>query len=59
MSDQVATWSGSVHPAFVIDAFRRFIVGWHISRPVATELALDSWTVCGGESATPWMERPA
>lgn len=42
MSEQVATWSGSVHAAFVIDAFRRFIVGWHISRPVATELALDS-----------------
>jgi putative transposase len=38
----VATWSGFVHVAFVIDAFSRFIVGWQITRSLATDLALDA-----------------
>ncbi len=38
----VATWSGFVYVAFVIDAFSRFIVGWQISRSLATDLALDA-----------------
>ncbi len=38
----VATWSGFVYVAFVIDAFSRFIVGWQVARSLATELALDA-----------------
>jgi putative transposase len=38
----VATWSGFVYVAFVIDAFSRFIVGWQASRSLRTDLALDA-----------------
>ena len=38
----VATWSGFVYTSFVIDAFSRFIVGWQVSRSLATDLALDA-----------------
>jgi putative transposase len=38
----VATWSGFVYVAFVVDAFSRFIVGWQISRSLRTDLALDA-----------------
>jgi putative transposase len=38
----VATWSGFVYVAFVIDAFSRFIVGWQVSRCLRTGLALDA-----------------
>jgi putative transposase len=38
----VATWSGFVYVAFVIDAFSRFIVGWQASRSLRTGLALDA-----------------
>jgi putative transposase len=38
----VATWSGFVYMAFIIDAFSRFIVGWQISRSLRTDLALDA-----------------
>ena len=38
----VATWSGFVHVAFVIDAYSRFIVGWRASRTMRTDLALDA-----------------
>jgi putative transposase len=38
----VATWSGFCYVAFVIDAFSRFIVGWQVSRSLATDLALDA-----------------
>jgi putative transposase len=38
----VATWSGFVDVAFVIDAFSRFIVGWQASRSLRTDLALDA-----------------
>lgn len=38
----VATWSGFVYVAFVADAFSRFIVGWQVSRSLATDLALDA-----------------
>src|ERR687897_922856 len=36
----VATWSGFVYVAFVIDAFSRFLVGWQASRSLRTDLAL-------------------
>jgi putative transposase len=38
----VATWSGFVYVAFVIDTFSRFIVGWQASRSLRTDLALDA-----------------
>jgi putative transposase len=38
----VATWSGFVYVAFIIDAFSRFIVGWQAARSLRTDLALDA-----------------
>ena len=38
----VATWSGFVYVAFVIDAYSRFIVGWRASTTLRTDLALDA-----------------
>jgi putative transposase len=36
----VASWSGFVYVAFVIDAFSRFLVGWQASQSLRTDLAL-------------------
>ena len=38
----VATWSGFVYVAFVIDVFSRYIVGWRVSRSLQTDLVLDA-----------------
>jgi len=38
----VATWSGFVYVAFVVDVFARYIVGWRVSRSLRTELVLDA-----------------
>jgi putative transposase len=38
----VATWSGYVYVAFVIDAFSRFLVGWQASGSLRIDLALDA-----------------
>jgi transposase InsO family protein len=38
----VATWSGFVYVAFIIDVFSRFVVGWQASRSLRTDLALDA-----------------
>jgi putative transposase len=38
----VATWSGFVYVALVIDAFSRFLVGRQASRSLRTDLALDA-----------------
>ncbi len=38
----VATWSGFVYVAFVIDAYSRFLVGWRASTSLRTDLALDA-----------------
>jgi putative transposase len=38
----VATWSGFVYVAFVIDAFARRIVGWRVSRAARAEFVLDA-----------------
>ena len=38
----VATWSGFVYVAFVIDAFARRIVGWRVSRLARAEFVLDA-----------------
>jgi len=38
----VATWSGVVYAAFVIDAYSRKTVGWRLSRPLRNDVALDA-----------------
>jgi putative transposase len=38
----VATWSGFVYVAFIIDVFARRLVGWRVSRSLKTELVLDA-----------------
>jgi transposase InsO family protein len=38
----VATWSGFVYVAFVVDVFSRRIVGWRASTSMRTELVLDA-----------------
>jgi transposase InsO family protein len=38
----VATWAGFVYVAFVIDVYSRMIVGWRVSRSLASDLALDA-----------------
>ena len=38
----VATWSGFVYVALVIDVFSRRIVGWRASRSLRSDLALDA-----------------
>ena len=38
----VATWSGFVYVAFVIDVFARRIVGWRASRSAQTSFVLDA-----------------
>jgi transposase InsO family protein len=38
----VATWTGFVYVAFVIDVFSRRIVGWRVSRTMHTDLVLDA-----------------
>lgn len=38
----VATWSGFVYVAFVIDVFSRMIVGWRAARSMNAELTLDA-----------------
>jgi transposase InsO family protein len=38
----VATWTGFVYVAFVIDVFSRSIVGWRVSTSLRSDLALDA-----------------
>jgi transposase InsO family protein len=38
----VATWSGFVYVAFVVDVFARRIVGWRVARSMRTDLVLDA-----------------
>jgi transposase InsO family protein len=38
----VATWTGFVYVAFVIDVFSRGIVGWRVARTMRTEFVLDA-----------------
>ena len=39
---RVATWSGFVYVAFIIDVFARYIVGWRVARSMRTSLVLDA-----------------
>jgi putative transposase len=38
----VATWTGFVYVAFVIDVFSRLIIGWRVARSMRTDLVLDA-----------------
>jgi putative transposase len=38
----VATWSGFVYVAFVIDVYARCIVGWRVATSMRTALVLDA-----------------
>ncbi len=38
----VATWSGFVYVAFVVDVFSRYIVGWRVLKTMQTDLVLDA-----------------
>jgi putative transposase len=38
----VASWSGTVYVAFVVDVFSRMIVGWRAATTMTTELVLDT-----------------
>jgi putative transposase len=38
----LATWAGFVYVAFIIDAFARRIVGWHVSRTAHAGFVLDA-----------------
>jgi len=38
----VATWTGFVYVAFVIDVFARRVVGWRVATTLRTDLALDA-----------------
>jgi len=38
----VATWSGFVYVAFVVDVFARRIVGWRVSSSMRTDFVLDA-----------------
>ena len=61
----VATWSGFVYVAFVIDAFARRIVGWRASRTAHAGFVLDALEQAlherrplqGAATTTPWPRR--
>lgn len=38
----VATWSGFVYVAFILDVYSRYMVGWRVSRSLETTLVLDA-----------------
>ena len=38
----VATWTGFVYVAFVIDVFARRVVGWRVSASMRTDFVLDA-----------------
>ena len=38
----VATWSGFIYVAFVVDVFSRYIVGWRVLKHMQTDLILDA-----------------
>ena len=38
----VATWTGFVYVAFVIDVFARLLIGWRVARSMKTDLVLDA-----------------
>ena len=58
----VATWSGFVYVAFVIDVFARRIIGWRVARTMRAELVLDAleqavWSRSGIEGVVHHSDR--
>ena len=58
----VATWSGVVFVAFVIDVFARRIVGWRVTSSMRTDLVLDAleqalWSRTGTEGLVRHSDR--
>ena len=58
----VATWSGFVYVAFVIDVFARRIIGWRVARSMHAELVLDAleqalWSRSGIEGVVHHSDR--
>jgi len=39
----VATWTGFVYVAFIIDVFARHVIGWRVARSMQTELFSTRW----------------
>jgi len=50
----VATWSGFVYVALVIDAFSRYLVGWQAARSLRTDLAWTRWRWPSGAARPSW-----
>jgi transposase InsO family protein len=58
----VATWTGFVYVAFVIDVFSRRIIGWRAARSMSAELVLDAleqaiWSRSGIEGVVHHSDR--
>ena len=58
----VATWSGFVYVAFVVDVFARRIIGWRVARSMHTELVLDAleqaiWSRSGAKGVVHHSDR--
>jgi putative transposase len=58
----VATWSGFVYVAFVIDVFARRIIGWRVARSMQTDLVLDAleqalWSRSGAKGTVHHSDR--
>ena len=58
----VATWSGFVYTAFVIDVFSRRIIGWRVARSMHADLVLDAleqaiWSRSGAEGVVHHSDR--
>jgi len=58
----VATWSGFVYVAFIVDVFARKIVGWRVSNSMRTDLVLDAleqaiWARKGAEGVIHHSDR--
>jgi putative transposase len=58
----VATWSGFVYVAFVIDVFARRIIGWRVARSMQTDLVLDAleqalWSRAGAKGTVHHSDR--
>jgi len=58
----VATWTGFVYVAFVVDVFARRIIGWRVARSMQTELVLDAleqalWSRAGAKGVVHHSDR--
>jgi transposase InsO family protein len=58
----VATWTGFVYVAFVVDVFARRIIGWRAARSMQTDLVLDAleqalWSRSGAKGVVHHSDR--